>query len=87
MTAGVWSGWQSLGGDAFSPPAAATDANGDINVFVLGGDDAMWHQQLSGGGWSGWQGLGGAFMYGAGANASQVFGIGLDDNLWVADYL
>ena len=31
--------------------------------------------------------LGGAFLYGAGANASQVFGIGLDDKLWVADYL
>ena len=85
VTAGSWSGWQSIGGLAFSPPAAAAAANGEINAFVIGDDLAMYRQRLSGGTWSGWQHLGGAFISAPGASSSQAFGIGLDDNLWVAD--
>ena len=67
--------------------AAAADGQGGVNVFVVGQDLAMYSRRLSGGGWSGWQDLGGAFISAPGASASQVFGIGLDENLWAANYL
>jgi hypothetical protein len=39
-----WSGWSSLGGVLSSDPVAVTNADGRIEVFVSGGQDAaLWH--------------------------------------------
>lgn len=87
VSGGTWSGWQSLGGIAFTAPAATADFNGGVDVFVVGQDSAMYQQRLTSGGWSGWQHLGGQFISAPSASYSEVFGIGLDSNLWAAGYL
>jgi hypothetical protein len=62
---GDWKGWHQFGkpasGDLFSRPAAiqhAVDAR--LEVFVIGGDDAVWHrwQLVKNDGWSPWSSLG-----------------------------
>ena len=87
VTAGQWSAWQSLGGITFGPPAASPDAGGGLSVFVVGQDQAMYQSRMSGGAWSGWHDHGGYFISAPGAGEDTVFGIGRDDNLWVASYM
>jgi len=87
VSGGAWSGWQSLGGIAISAPAATADFDGGVDVFIVGQDSAMYQQRLTSSGWSGWRGLGGLFISAPGASFSQVYGIGVDSNLWGADYL
>jgi hypothetical protein len=41
---GAWSGWESLGGYLTSSPAAASPTSGVIDVFVRGGDSALWQK-------------------------------------------
>ena len=87
VSGGMWSDWKPLGGIAITPPAATADFNGGIDVFVVGQNLAMYSRRLTPSGWSGWQELGGAFISAPAASYSQVFGIGLDEDLWAADYL
>jgi hypothetical protein len=87
VSGGQWSGFQSLGGIALTPAGASADAGGGVDVFVVGQDLAMYSRRLAGGSWSGWQDLGGAFISPPDASQSQVFGIGLDENLWAANYI
>ena len=41
---GGWSGWEDLGGNIYSNPAAVSWGSNRIDVFALGGDRAMWHR-------------------------------------------
>jgi hypothetical protein len=61
----VWSGWDYLGGNILGNPAVARNADGRLEVFVIGGDHALYHKsQISVGGnsWTDWQYLGGFIM-------------------------
>jgi hypothetical protein len=54
----TWSGWQNLGGELTSSPAAISWSYPRIDVFVRGSDGALW-QKYYWNGWSGWKSLGG----------------------------
>jgi hypothetical protein len=41
-TGSTWSSWENLGGYLTSSPAATSPASGVIDVFVRGGDGALW---------------------------------------------
>jgi hypothetical protein len=56
---GVWSAWQSRGGELGSGPGAAALPEGGIDVFAGRPDGGLQHTTYGGGGWSAWQGLGG----------------------------
>jgi hypothetical protein len=71
------------------PPAVGVNANGRLEVFAVGADDALWHiwQFAANGDWSGWDRLGGdlrgAPAVGVNANGRlEVFAVGADDALW-----
>ena len=58
---GGWSNWASHGTPpgttfTFSGPAMAASADGRLELFICGDDDALWHiwQVAPGGGWSPW---------------------------------
>jgi len=54
-------GWQPLGGVITTEPAAGSNADGRIEVFARGTDNALWHiwQTSAGGSFGGWSSLGG----------------------------
>ncbi|WP_448639414.1 matrixin family metalloprotease [Geodermatophilus sp. URMC 63] len=80
--------WHSLSGTIFDP-AVGSNADGRMEVFVRGTDNALWHiwQTAPNNGWSTWQSLGGGIQ-GAptvGRNADgrmEVFARGNDGALW-----
>lgn len=81
-----WSNWESLGGGLASGPGVCSWANGRLDVFVKGLDNALWHKWFSGG-WSGWESLGGvitsdpdAVSWGNGR--IDAFARGTDNALW-----
>ncbi|MEO6797992.1 MAG: CAP domain-containing protein [Candidatus Dormibacter sp.] len=55
---GVWSAWESLGGQLTSDPAAVSWGPGRIDVFARGTDNSLMHTWYDGK-WNGWQSLGG----------------------------
>jgi hypothetical protein len=83
----TWSNWQSLGGILSSAPAATSSANGKLNVFVRGSDNALWYKTSTNGVWSDWQSLGGALSSAPavaswGGDRLDVFVRGTDNALW-----
>lgn len=49
----TWQGWQTLGGlAAVDAPSACSSAPGRIDLFVHGGDDALWQRTFAGGAWA-----------------------------------
>lgn len=85
----VFGFWNSLGGVLVGPPAAARNADGRLEIFARGTDNAIWHKwQLSpGGGWSGWASLGGVLTSDpvVGTNSDgriEVFALGTDNAVW-----
>lgn len=83
--------WQSLGGnDLRGYPCATRNRDGRLEVFVLGGDRALYHiwEKSPGGDWHGWDSLEGHDLAGpilAAANADgrlQVFVIGGDGQIY-----
>jgi hypothetical protein len=53
-----WTGPFSIGGFARSLPSAVSAADGNLDVFVRGGEDGIWQQHFSEGQtpeWTGWQ--------------------------------
>ena len=48
---GGWSGWEDLGGNIYSNPAAVSWSPNRIDVFAIGGDHAMWHRWWDGASW------------------------------------
>jgi C1A family cysteine protease len=61
VTVGPWGGWASQGGVLTTEPVVAQNADGRLEVFVRGTDNAMWHkwQTAPSNGWSGWASRGG----------------------------
>ena len=41
-TKGIWSDWESLGGEVVSAPAATSRRNDGLKLFVVGTDHAIW---------------------------------------------
>jgi serine protease AprX len=83
----VWSGWENQGGYCLDGPAAASWAANRLDVFVLGGDQAMYHKWWDGSSWSGWENLGGYCLGGPGAvswgpNRIDTFVIGSDHAMY-----
>jgi hypothetical protein len=84
----TWSGWTSLGGALTSAPAAATNQDGTIDVFVRGTDNALWHRtQSSSGSFGAWTSLGG--FLGSSITAlldndgrMEVYALAYDNTLW-----
>lgn len=83
--------FQSLGGHNLRPyPSAIQNQDGRLEVFVLGGDSALYHiwENKAGGDWHGWASLKGHDLKGpvvttANADGSlQVFVAGQDGNLY-----
>jgi hypothetical protein len=60
---GDWSPWYQLGNQQATQVAAARNADGRLEVFVIGSDKALYHiwQTAPNNGWSGWASLGGNF--------------------------
>jgi hypothetical protein len=56
---GAWSGWQSLGGECYSGPAAVSRQDGIMDLFVKGPNENIWATAFSPGWWGGWWSLGG----------------------------
>lgn len=90
-----WSGHIRLGSASCymdSAPTVGTNANGALDVFFRGGDNALWHiyQTSPGGAWSSEQRLGGSGLYLASApvwghqadGRQDVFFLGGDNALW-----
>ena len=94
---GTWSGWELLGTPpgqtSISYPVAGENADGRLEVFVIGSDNALWHkwQSAPGGTWGTWFSLGKPSV----ANAFfvpfvrenvdgrlEVFTVGTDGSLW-----
>ncbi len=95
---GNWSGWQSLGGNWPGQPAVAVDANGRVNIFIVGNlgptGATLFHawQQNPGdsSSYTGWQPMAGNWPIGTPAvtqnlnGGLEVFMRGLDSNLYHA---
>jgi hypothetical protein len=91
---GDWSGWHSLGSGwsslgRISKLAVSTNADGRLEVFIGGTDNALWHnrQTSPGGGWSGWRSLRGVLTSNPAVSANadghlQIFVRGTDNALW-----
>lgn len=79
-------GWESLGGVLTSDPAAVSWGSNRLDIFVRGGDNALYHKWWNGA-WHGWESLGGV-LTSAPAAASwasgrlDVFARGQDNALW-----
>lgn len=61
-SAGSWSAWVDLGGNATTSPAAVVNSDGRVQVFVRGTDGALYtRRQVSSGSnsWDAWAGLAG----------------------------
>ncbi len=58
---GDWTAWKPLGGALKSPPVIGVNADGRVEVFGRGTDDALWHtwETAPGAGFSGWISEGG----------------------------
>jgi hypothetical protein len=87
-----FSDWKSLGGFMTADPAAVYRSPGMINVFVRGGDGALWSRYTTDGGtfWSTWYKIGGQLAEGTGPAAYAWPGrigwvvIGTNHALWHA---
>jgi hypothetical protein len=87
---GIWTGWQSLGGQiALGTGPAASSYGSRFDVFVQGTDGAVWHRGYTGT-WSNWQSLGGKLTSSPVAATIpsfnslwiDVIGRGTDGTLW-----
>jgi hypothetical protein len=82
--------WLTLGYGLESPPAIALDSSGNLNVFAIGDDGALWiisQNPSSSNGWNSWQSLGGDIdLLCVGVNQDgrlEVFARGAQDKaLW-----
>ena len=89
-SAATWNGWSSLGGILTSDVAGALNADGRLEVFVQGGDFALWHMSETAPSavtWNAWNSLGGDLTSDVtvAPNADrqlEVFAGGIDNALW-----
>jgi Uncharacterized protein conserved in bacteria (DUF2334) len=89
--AGNVHGWEKLGGYLTSSPGATSRPSGAIDVFVRGGDNALWWRsyESSSDAWGAWSSVGGLIASGTGpaacakdANSLDVFVQGSNNALW-----
>src|SRR5674536_103092 len=94
-SAAAWGTWSSLSGQLTASPASVSWADGIIDVFARGTDNALWWRNTSNGGttWSSWESLGGQLAATTGAAVSSqatgkldVFVVGTDNALWHRSY-
>ena len=52
-------GWEKVGGYLTSSPAVTASTSGVIDVYVRGGDGALWQREYSSTAWGSWASLGG----------------------------
>ena len=85
----AWSSWESMSGQFTASPAAVSWADGRIDVFGRGSDNALWHRSFNNTVWSAWESLGGQLAPTTGPAVStweaghlDVFVIGSDQALW-----
>jgi hypothetical protein len=81
-----WNGWESLGGNLTSGPAAASTAPGELNVVAVGAGSVP-ERSLYSNGWFGWQPMGGLSAYTPASTpldsgSQDVFVTGTDGQLW-----
>ncbi len=92
--AGKWEGWNKIGDNTFNDaPKAVCWSPGRVDLFVVGKDNALWHNWWEFGAnsnqWGGWENLGGYLKTGTLSVVSQakgkldIFGIGGDDAMYV----
>ena len=91
--AGEWGAWESLSGQFTASPAAVSWADGRIDVFGRGSDNALWHRSYNNSAWSSWTSLSGQLAATTGPSVSSqaagkldVFVIGSDNALWQRSY-
>jgi hypothetical protein len=87
-----WQGWERLGGAFLYAPAISSSHTGQLDVFGVGTDHALWHGYCvdgtcTGGSWHLWERLGGFFTSAPaavswGPNRIDVVGRGGDNALW-----
>jgi len=70
--------WEKLGGYLTSSPAAASLSNGLTDVYVRGGDGALWSRHFSGTVWDSWNKIGGQIAPNTGPGACS-YGSGRED--------
>ena len=79
--------FSQVGGVALDSIAAAAQS-GAVDIYVWGGDNAIWwNRYTTGGGWAGWTSLGGRTIYAPAASSCSaghldVWIIGADGALW-----
>ena len=86
---GSGGGWASLGGIVTSNIATGRNADGRMEIFARGTDNALWHnwQTAPNNGWSGWGSLGGAIttdptVINNADGRMEVFARGTDNAVW-----
>jgi C1A family cysteine protease len=86
---GAWSGWASERGVLNSQITVGSNADGRLEVFVRGTDNALWHkwQVAPNSGWSGWASEGGVLTSGVATGRNkdgrlEVFVRGTDNAMW-----
>ena len=83
-----WGPWQSLGGVLTSDITVTNGADGGVDVFVRGTDDALYAKRKApSGSWTDWHRLGGGLTsnIAAGPNADGRIGVfvrGMDNAMW-----
>ena len=93
QSAGKWGPWTSLSGQFTASPAAVSWADGRIDLFGRGSDNALWWRNYSNSAWSSWTSLSGQLAPTTGPAVSSqregqldVFVIGSDNALWQRSY-
>jgi len=89
-----WSDWENLG-NSLSASVSINDKSmavsswgpGSLDVFVVGGDEAVWHQSFDNGQWLAWESLGGSVLQGLaavswGPGRIDVIACGKLDDVW-----
>ncbi len=91
---GNWSPWAPYGGylpvKAAGDLALASTGDGRLDIFALGGDSAIWHQNWDGSRWVGWESLGGTFVTAPAVaprgGVVDVFATDRKKSVWLLNY-
>jgi hypothetical protein len=68
----TWGRWSDLGGNAHTNPAASSERQRQLDVFVAAADGVMYTRHFARGNWSRWTALGGKLSSGPAAAVPQV---------------
>ncbi len=89
LQSGEWTAFADLGGSSMEHMSTVAWADGRVEVFALGPDNALWHNWWMGDDllWSGWESLEGSFATGASAIAwedghVELFAADADGHAW-----